>query len=318
MKKIKQIFLFLILVSVIVACKKDDTDQLTGDVSELEQGAYIKLTKTNNAVVDFTNISGSTLSVNVDVLGKKSDSIITYASTDNSGDVSKWRRVKSTLISDNKGTITVTANQLAAALGVNPVTLYQPGSRFTMYNEVVTSEKQRFSIVNTNTEFVTNGNYSQGFFWRATVGCPFNPAGLSGNWDVVTDEWQDFFVPEKIPVIAGGDSVSFGGYPRSNPLPINSTDGPYGVRTRNTLIKINPASGEAIIGTLSSATGNVDGILGLSTGGYFPSGSSVPSIAARVSGTGFVFSCTKTIDMSVTVVYGTTIYRNNRFVLRLP
>ena len=320
MNKIKSLTLVTLLAVAAASCKKDkNTDQLTGDVTELGQGAYVKLTKTNNAVVDFTNIAGTTLSINVDVLGKKSDSVVTYASTDGSSDITKWRRIKATVVTDNKAVISVTATQLANALGVNPVTLFQPGLKFTMYNEVFTSEKQRFSVLNTNSEFVSNGNYSQGFFWKATVGCPFSPVGLTGTWRVVSDaDWVDFYPGEGIPVIAGGDSVSFGGYPRSNPLPTPSFDGPYGVRTRNTLIKINVASGEATIGTVSSGTGNIDGIIPITTGGYFPTGSSVPSIVARVSGTGFVFACTKTMDMSITVTYGSSIYRGNQFVMRLP
>lgn len=304
MRTIKSLAFISIFVAGLVSCKKDGTDQLTGDVSELGQGAYIRLDKTTNAVIDFTNIAGSNLAINVSLLGKECDSIVTYVSTDGTQTFANWRRIKATPVTGPTATISVTAIQLAAALGVNPVTLFQAGNTYTMYNEAITKEKQKFSAINTNTEYVTNGNYSQGFFWKATVGCPFNPGPFTGTFTVLQDDWADFYNPETIPVTPGpaANQISIAGFPRAVPLPNPNASGEpaYGVRTANTIVSVDLASGLATVAL--QTIGNYTG---------FPAGS------ARVAGKGFVFACTQTIDLSLDVTYTTgLVFRANRLLLK--
>ncbi len=125
--------------------------------------------------------------------------------------------------------------------------------------------------------------------WPATAVCAFDAAETAGTYKVVQDDWVDYYPDEIITVTADATSnqVSFLSYPST---------AAGGQNQKNTIVDVDPATGAATIAKQS-------------TGDY--SGTS-----AAVEGSGFVFSCTGVINLTMTVYYGGTPYGGNKLILQ--
>lgn len=271
MKNRLSIFVALGLLLFVVACKKEGQD--VWKYSNLAQGEVLKFDTPNaiiNGNIDYSNLSGSSVSCKVYSYGVlKASKVVVYVSTNNTTDTLTWRKVKEFTLANDKATLAITATELATALGI-PVTGLNPGSQYNLYNQVVTEDGQKFSIANTFGDYESNANYNHAFRWTATIVCPFNPTASAGNWVITTDGW-DGAIGEVVSATTTANTLTMILFPYAAPPGF----GPV-------TITVTPATGAA---TVARQT-------------YGSYGTGFENF--RCQGTGFVFSCTGRISLSLT------------------
>jgi hypothetical protein len=205
MKKINYVLLVSLLAFAMSACEKNN-DKLTGDVNQLGSGAYITLVKANKVWIDPTKLSSETVSIDVAGYGDPIDSVVTYISLNGSIDKTQWRRVKATVVSgEQKATISVPVAIVLSALGI-PFVDFDAGDEITLFNEVVTKDKRRYSIVNTAPEFESNSNYKQALRFTIIGTGPVDFSKIEGDYEVIVDQWVDYFPGDLIYVSANAAS----------------------------------------------------------------------------------------------------------------
>lgn len=267
--KITSLFVLALLV-LAVSCTKSGGNDLW-KYENLGQGEVLKF-DTPGAVIrdalDFTNLSASSVSYKLQSYGTlNAVSVNVYASTNNSADTTKWRRIKNVPLTADKATVVVSATELATALGV-PLSSLTAGTQYTLYNQVVTAEGLSFSTANLFGDYESGANYNHGFRFTVTVGCPFNPATSAGNYTIITDPW-DGAAGEVVTATATANTVRMILFPYAAPPGVGSV----------TVTISNLASGAA---TVSRQT-------------YGSYGAGFENF--RCEGTGFVFSCTGRITL---------------------
>jgi len=284
---IKNIFSILAIVVLLSAglysCKKD---AINGDKKDLIQGSYLTLKKNINGNLDFSN-QAATVSMAAGSYGSPVKTINIYAATGGATDTTKWKLIKSVPYADSV-ILSVSTAELSKALA--PATI-QPGNQYVLQNEVVTTDGRKFSASNTPTNFTSFPAYNFGFSWMATAVCPFSQASSIGNYTVVSDaQWADFSAGDPITVTAGADAntINFLAYP---------SPAAGGTNRQLWIVKVDPATGAATMANQYI--------------GDYPGAPNAKSAA-----TGFVFSCTGVITLSVDVTYGGSVYAAQKFVLK--
>lgn len=279
-----QLILIVFLLTFSFSCRKDNPDQ-TIKPEQLSIGSYIYIDSTISNEFNFAEINTSSIGYMVHGVGEAQAKIVSYASTDNSTTRSTWNKIKETPVVDNKATITVTGSELASALGIAPTAL-NPGSQYTIYNEIVTASGKTYTINNTNPEFESAPAFKMGFRLAGTITCPFDPVGFPGDFEVVEDNgWQDFSPGDIVQVTAAtATSVTLVAYPNpaiggTNRQPvtidINSTNGratvaqqAYGSYGGATVYSVRTTA-EAKPSYIFSCTGDIFLYLTHSAGGDF-------------------------------------------------
>jgi hypothetical protein len=265
----KPFFLFLAIVVGLAACKKE-TDLILSP-SELETGSYLKRDQAVKLTLNYNQINNESATINVSGYGEEVDSVVVYASTNNSSNRTTWRRIKAFKTTDNKATLVVTATELATALGRTPSQL-NPGTQYTMFNEVVTKSGRRFSLSNTNSEFESSPDYAMAMRWTVSVICPFDPAASAGTYTIISDPW-DGGDGEEVEITTTANSIIITYlYPYA---------GFFNQDARPVTVQVDPATGAATMARQIY-------------GGY---GAAFADFSG--AGTGFVFSCTGRISLSV-------------------
>jgi hypothetical protein len=255
------------------SCKKGDVVQ---DVNSLGQGSYVTLTKANNLIVDATNLAGSTVSIDVKEYGAPQDKIIIYATKGNTNlDRSAWKKIKEVPINNSEYSLSVTGQEIATATGTTPA----PGDQYTLYNQCLTKDGRIFDVANTFPDFAGLPAYNMALTWKATVVCPFVPAAAEGTYTITTDTW-DGATGETSEVTATSNTATL---TYAFPYAANPGKAPL-------VLKIDPATGGVTVDKQ---------IYGSYGAGY-------ENFTAN--GTGFFFSCTGTIDLTLTHLLGTTNY----------
>lgn len=285
MKKIISILSGIaLLVFGMYSCKKDN---INGEASQLVEGSYITLEKVNNANLNFSD-PAATVSIDVKEFGSPVASINIYLATgSNTFDPAGWKLIKNVPYS-GVTTLTVSTAEIAAALAPGAI---EPGNKYTLQNEVVTKDGRKFSNANTPTSYQSFPAYNMALNWDATAVCAFDAAASAGTYKVVTDTWVDYNPGDLITVTAGpgANQLSFLTYPST--VIGGSTD------NVPTVVDVDPTTGAATIAEQS--TGHYNG-----------------GVATKVSGSGFVFSCTGGINLTIDVTYGTDLYTGQTFVLQ--
>lgn len=281
----KNIIAFLgiaMLLTGIYSCKKSP---INGDNKDLIQGSYLTLTKTVNTNLDFSKPT-ATVSIQVGSKGSAVASVNVYVATGAALDSKTWKKIKTVPFTEGVELVVTTA-ELATALA--PATI-MPGTQYVLQNEVVTADGRKFSAANTPTNYTSFPAYNIALSWKATAVCAFSQASSVGTYKVVYDnDWQDFSVGDLITVSAGPDagSVQFLAYP---------SPAAGGVNRQPWIVKVDAASGAATVA--DQFAGNYG------------------SVVSRVKATGFVFSCTGLITLSVDVNYGGSIYAAQTFTIQ--
>lgn len=246
------------------SCQKGEVVQ---DVNSLGTGSYVTLTKAGNLNVDATNLA-ATVSIEVAEYGSPQDKIIMYVTRGNTSlDRSTWKKIKEVPISNGSYTLVVSGNEIRTAVGVTPA----PGDQFTIYNQIVTKDGRTFDVVNTGADFAGLPAYNMALTWKATVVCPFIPTAAAGTYEITADNW-DGAVGETVAVTATANSATL-----THAFPYADPPG------RNPLvITITPTTGGAVVARQT----------------YGSYGTGFENF--RAEGSGFFFSCTGIITLSLT------------------
>jgi hypothetical protein len=271
MKKIAIAFMAITLM--LTACKKTD---IKGDKDTLTEATYLTLQSTVNTKIDYAARTTSSVAIKIGSVGVSVDKINIYVVKGADLDKTKWKSVKSFPYSDGV-TLTVKATEIAAALGVS-VDALNPGSSYTLYNEAVTKDGRNFSLANITTDFESQAPYNMAMRWTAVVVCPF-VAPVGGTYRVIEDGWKDW---------NPGDLVQITDGPGANQVNISQVwpNPAFAVVTNPLVVNVDPATGTATVAPSSSWADY----------GNF--------IASSTGGTGFVFSCTGLIDLSIDITAG--------------
>ena len=268
----------------LYSCKKD---VINGDAKDLIQGSYLTLKRKINTNLDFS-VPTATVSEVVGYYGDPVASVNVYLATGDDLDTKKWKLIKNVPFADS-ATLVITTAEIAAALA--PATI-QPGNQYTLQNEAVLKDGRKFSAGNTPTNFTSFPAYNFSFSWKATAVCAFVQANSIGNYLVVSDpDWVDYKPGDgPIAVTAGpnANSIQFLAYP-SEVIGGGTNRQPW-------IITVDAVTGAATM--KDQLAGNYG------------------ATVARVAATGFVFSCTGVITLSVDVNYGGSIYAAQKFVIK--
>ncbi len=270
MKKIKFLILATAAFMVFQSCKKKEA--VLGSFESLGVGSYLTLEKSNKVILDYSKISTESVSISVKEFGSAVDKVVLYVTAGGATlNKTNWKKIKE--VAYTSGTtidLVVSATEIATALGV-PVLSLNPGTAYTIYNQVVTKDGKIYDAVNTVGALASNPNYRASTTWAASVVCPFVATGFPGNFVVRTDEWEDWGPGDVVTVTsATANSIALRAYP--NPA--------YGVWISDITVNINAANGIATVANQNY-------------GRY----GATPVSVTTVGSANFVFACTGTIDL---------------------
>ena len=268
---IKSAFWVLGLAVTISSCEKKDVVQ---DVNTLGIGSYVTLVSSGNLNVDATNLTGSKVSLKVQEYGSKQEKIIMYVTRGNTSlDRTTWKKLKEVPIGgDGTYTLETSGQEIATALGVTPA----PGDQYTIYNQCITKDGRVFDVVNTFADFAGLPAYNMALTWKATVVCPFVPAAAAGTYRIEADPW-DGAVGETCAVTATASTATL------------TYAFPYAI----------PPGFNPVVLTITPTTGSVT--VAKQTYGSYGTGYE----NFNCSGSGFFFSCTGQITLTLTHLSGT-------------
>ncbi|HUP11910.1 MAG TPA: hypothetical protein VM187_06860 [Niastella sp.] len=192
--------LFTMLILALFSCKKENN---LYDPGNIIIGSYLTLTKENNTTIDFSDLANSTVSMEVGSKGAAVEKVNIYVSETATLDKTQWKLVKSVPFTEGVK-LEVKATEIATALG----TAIAPGSTYSLYNEVVTTDGRVFSSANMDTDFEGQAGYNMAMSWTATTTCPYDQSVFDGSFSIVKDTWQDYAVGDLVEVKAGPGSSS--------------------------------------------------------------------------------------------------------------
>ena len=267
-KLITSTALLLTLAFTMNSCQKGDIVQ---DVNSLGIGSYVTLTAAGNLNVDATNLAGK-VSIEVAQYGSEQEKIILYVTRGNTSlNRSNWKKLKEVPISNGSYKLEVSGQEIATALALTPA----PGDQYTIYNQIVTKDGRSFDIANTGADFAGLPAYNMAMTWKATVVCPFVPTAAAGTYVITADNW-DGATGETCDVTATATSATLTyAFPYAAPPGVNPL-----------VVTVNAATGAA---TVAKQT-------------YGSYGAGFENFTAQ--GSGFFFSCTGQITLSLTHVSG--------------
>ncbi|MGI8584605.1 MAG: hypothetical protein ACR2KX_20645 [Chitinophagaceae bacterium] len=283
----KKSYLFpIILLLLIASCKKP-----SDFYKELGKGSALILVKQDNALLNAVDAT-STVSQVLTFNGEPVESINLYVSATATTDKTKWKLIKNIKLS-GETTVAATNREIATALGLTPGAL-PPGTIYHLYNEAVLKDGRTFSSINTNPGDLENPPaFKTMFHWTATTICPYDATKTPGTYKVTRDTW-DGMVGRLVQVTAGpgANQVNLSAvWPAGGAAGFGPSVAP------GLLVNVNPTTGAASSGT--------NGVFGR----YIDPPPDPTYLASTTSTgiTGFVFSCTGTIDIVVNIntdVYG--------------
>ncbi len=285
-KTIKYCCIFALII--LASCKKTEDLNPLGDVVNLGVGSYITLAESVNVNLSFDTPS-SEVSIKVDEYkgGGEVASIDMFVVEGSNGDPAAWKKIGSFPYTGPGTVLKATSQEVATALGV-AVSELAPGNFYTFYNRVITKDGKTFDLSNTLGALENNSNYNACFRWQAYITCPFT-GGMEGTYTVVRDDWADWAPGNKVQVTDG---------PGPNQIDLSQVypNPAYGDLVDHLIVDIDPATGTASVPTVTF-------------GSYSP-------LAVAEDATGYVFSCTGYITLSITLTYNGSPYGIVKLVLQ--
>jgi hypothetical protein len=271
---ISSITLLAFIAIVISSCEKKDIPQ---DRSTLGTGSYVKLVSKNDGIIDATNPGGTKTTAKVSAYGEPQEKLVVYVSKGSrTPDRTQWKKVKEIPNSNNgEYTVEVSGTEISTAFGGAAV---QPGELYTVYNSVITTDQKRFDFGNIELANVAaSPNYNFALTFDAVVVCAFT-GNMAGNYKVIRDDWVDWSPGDIVPVTDG---------PGVNQVNISQVwpNPAYGDIINPLYIIVTPATGAATVPN-NYKWGDYGGIA-----------------ATNGTGSGFVFSCTGDILMTIPTSY---------------
>lgn len=266
----KKIAIYILLVTVLFACKKA---YFINDFDNFSIGSYLRLDKTEKTTVDYNKIATESVAITVTPIGSDLEKVNIYAVLGGGNlDESKWKLVKTVPATGSALTLSVTAQELAAAFGITPAEL-SPGNTYTFYNQNITKDGRTFDVSNTDDDLEGQPGYQSAFRWQAIVFCSYDPASTNNiDYEVVTDGWGDFGV---------GDIVTVTNGPGANQITLGGVF-PTSINHKDIVVDIAPANGAATVAKQAYGTYTGD----------------APRVF-NAEGTGFIFSCAGVINLNL-------------------
>ena len=290
MKKISLILSLFVLLFAS-SCKKTDSPNPLSDVSNLSVGSYLTLVQNVNLNFEFDN-PASEVSVKVDKYGADISKVVVFVVEGANSDPASWRQIKEVNFTGAGTVLAVTSQEVATALNVS-VSDLSAGNFYTFYNKIITTDGRTFDITNAGNALATNSNYNACFQWAAYITCPFT-APVGGNYEVVQDDWVDWYPGDLVNVIDG---------PGANQIDLSEVwpNAAIGSIVDNLVVNIDPATGTATVpfvtfgdyGALATAQGAFDNDVA-----------------------GYVFSCTGFVTLTMKLTYNGVAQGNFKLVLR--
>jgi hypothetical protein len=277
--------LLIIIIAVVAAFAALDSCKKTGgninpltDVNNLAVGSYLVVDSSISANL---NTSSSTSKVGIVVhqypLGETVDHILIYAELGTSADTTQWHLVKSVpYTAGSKVALSVTPDELGTGFGVNPST-FTPGALFTFFTRAVTKSGKTYDINNAGDNggggLITGPAYASAFSFTAYVVCAFT-GGMAGTYTIDRDDWADW---------SAGDMVQVTDGPGANQINLSLVwpNTAYGSVIKPLVVDVDPATGAATVP-----------VVDFGDYGY---------VASALSGSGYVFSCTKYITLTIEI-----------------
>jgi hypothetical protein len=299
MKKILSISLLSVaLGSMMVSCKKKDADVISA-FEQLGVGSYVTLSKTNNLILDYSNINTTSAEIVVKEYGEPVEKIKIYVTPGLANrDRSTWKLVKEVPYTAAGAdlTLNVKATEIATALGIAPTALTTGGS-YTLYNQVINKNGETYDIVNMQSDFPTLPGYNMAMTWTSVVVCPFQPSAWGGvgatfSARVLQDQWADYSAGDIINniTITSATRITF------NPMWLTDAN------TKPVYIDINAATGAVTMPRQIY-------------GDYLSFG--ITNISCATSGSpNWVFSCVNAITLTLNHTAGSTNYGTYLFRLQ--
>ncbi|MBC7828523.1 MAG: hypothetical protein H7122_12305 [Chitinophagaceae bacterium] len=266
----KKILIYILLIALSFSCKKA---YFQNDFDNFSIGSYLKLERADKTTLDYNKIATESVTITVTPIGSEVEKINIFAVLGGENlDKSKWKPVKSIPAAGSPLTLTVTAQELATAFGIQPAGL-SPGNQYTFYNQNVTKDGRIFDVSNSEDDLEGQPGYQAAFRWQAIIFCSFDPASTNNIvYEVVNDGWGDFAV---------GDLITVKNGPSANQITLQ---GVYAtaINHKDIVVDIVPANGAATV--IRQAYGTYTG--------------DAPRVF-NADGTGFIFSCAGVINLNL-------------------
>ena len=279
MKKILYSIFFCSLLFAVSSCKKTDGEiNPLSSLSNFGIGAYLVLDSTLNTNFNLNTLASSQVGVKVHEKpgADPIDHIDIYTASSNTYDTTKWKFIKSVPYTDGV-LLTATGTELAKAFGV-AISTFQPGTSYYFYNRIFTKSGARYDVNNTGTNggsgLLGGPTYNASFSFSGSIVCPF-VAPAAGTYKVIADDWQDNAVGDLVKVTDGKEANTIdlsGVWP-------GPTSG-YAI-VDHLIIKVNPTTGAVTIPTTNFED--------------------EPPVCFTTGGSGYVFSCTGQIKLSIAI-----------------
>lgn len=291
----KNLIITILLFAVVTgfySCTTKTVNDFNDFVAGLGTGAYMKgkaffdpntNSWTDQSILgntlDAANLATARIGVKVRQWGDPVSYVNIYCVRNTDGNQANWKFIKKINVVDtNYFDIFVTAQEIATALNLQlnaNAGNFAPGSIFTCYVEVVTTNGKKFTANNSN--FTSSGAnfYYPVFSFRGSVVCPYNPAVMAGNYVVVQDDWADWNPGDVLNNIVSATTATSLSLLNVFPNPAYGGNSPQPV-----LVNVTVASGVA---TVTNQT-------------YGNYGATPVAVTTQGSGN-FVYSCTGTITL---------------------
>lgn len=297
----------IIIIAVCAAFATLNSCKKTGglinplsDIKNLAVGSYLVQDSLINANLNSTS-GTSTVGIVVHQYpaGEEVDRILLYTTLGTSTDTLKWKLVKSVpYTTGTTATLTATTAELATAFGV-PASNFEPGSVFTFFTRAITKSGKTYDINNAGDNggggLITGPKYKAAFSFTVYVVCPFT-GGMTGDYQVIRDDWQDWFP---------GDIVQVTDGPGVNQINLSQVYPNGGTVISPLLVNIDPVTGTAKIPKV--IYGRYGGPTSVQ---YTAEGAGANDVA------GYVFSCTGFITLSINQSGGGSDYGANKLILQ--
>lgn len=233
-------------------------------------------------VYNFTDLANAKFEYTISVPGNNAAKYELYASL-NGGTTSLVKT-----ITTFPGKVTVTAQELATALGIT-TGAFKAGDQVNFFATVTRNDGVVFSHKTIDGD-VENPGMKDAYTFVTYFSCPFLPAEAAGTYVVTKDAWQDYAADgtEELVVEAAGDSVVIKGlYSTAWKGKANEATMPW--RELNVAVKVNLTTGIA----------SVDPRRAYHATWWGTSPAFITYGWANVDGSGFVFSCSGIITLNL-------------------
>jgi len=269
------LILFLLIMN---SCRDEDTLVLNPDA--IPHGIMVCLEEITSPVLDVTDLANSAFEASLSVPSDNVDTYVVMAQR-RSTTTSDWVEVKRITDFPKTCDLSISASEIAAGLGIELTDLL-PGDEIDFDAYAIGDNGDTATWNNLDQDLGTNPGQKQGFRYVTYISCPFSAGESAGTYKMMVDDFEVLWDGDStVTVIAG---------PGENQITLvdifhhPNPDNPGS--TYDVVVDVDPLTGIATVEV--QIAWNYDN--------YDPASGYGPGY---ISGTGFVFSCTGSIILSL-------------------